>query len=237
MPALKKQNNKRPNTAQPEQVLSSLPRRHFAHHPVTTKRNQLRGMIGPRLLLIRVTSFSGRQPNAMWRLRARMPHTHGALMTRFQTQSFPSFLGRSDSLCGSSVICRLFRMSFPPRLGDPAPFVEESPDNDHIEVEDTPGHPDPVNFDVGGEVLPSSDSVLVDRPVVGDDLGTITPFATFFSLVSVVVHCLYLSSISLNALFKSSVDVTFTSTTTFRHSSPGSLLNHTRSGFSFAPAT
>ena len=67
--------------------------------------------------------------------------------------------------------------------------------------------------------------------------GTITAIATFVSLVSLVVHSRYLSSFSLKALFILSVDVTFTSTTTFFELSPESLLGHTRSGFSLAPLT
>ena len=76
----------------------------------------------------------------------------------------------------------------------------------------------------------------MDRLVVGDDEGHHPALATFFSRVSLVAHSWYFSSFSLNALFESSVDVTFTSTTTFLQS-PASRRSHTRSGFSLAPGT
>ena len=40
---------------------------------------QLRWQIGPRISWNRVSPSSGRQPNAVWRWRARRPHTHSAL--------------------------------------------------------------------------------------------------------------------------------------------------------------
>ena len=57
-------------------------------------------------------------------------------------------------------------------------------------------------------------------------MGTITAFTTFVSLVSCVAHSRYLSSFSLKASFILSVDVTFTSTTTFRQASSVSSQPH-----------
>ena len=106
-------------------------------------------------------------------------------------------------------------MLFPPNIGDPAALIEELPDDDNIVPQDALGHPHPVDLDVQGEVLPSSDRVPMDGPIVGDDEGHINTWTTFFSRVSLVVHSRFLSSFSLKASFILSVDVTFTTKTTF----------------------
>ena len=64
-----------------------------------------------------------------------------------------------------------------------------------------------------------------------------TTITALSSRVSLVAQSWYFSSFSLQASFILSVDVIFTSTTNFRHSSPETRRGHTRSGFSFAPAT
>ena len=115
------------------------------------------------------------------------------------------------------VVRKLLRVLLPPGLRDPTPFVEEFAHNHHIVADDVLGHSYPVDSDVGCDVFPPFDRLLVDAPSWEMMRGTITAFQTFFSRVSCTFHVLYVSSFSLNALAISSDDVTLTSTTTFLH--------------------
>ena len=65
-------------------------------------------------------------------------------------------------------VFHFFGVLLPPRFGHPAAFVEELSNDDDIEPRDPLGHPHPVDFDVGREVFPAPDGVIVDRPIVGD---------------------------------------------------------------------
>ena len=56
-------------------------------------------------------------------------------------------------------------------FGHSAFFVEEPPNDEHIVPQDALGHPHPVHFEVGCKSFPKSDTVIVDRPVMGDDEG------------------------------------------------------------------
>ena len=61
----------------PNSLFSRLVREFTVLKQITT--TQLRWQIGPRISWNRVSPSSGRQPNAVWRWRARRPHTHSAL--------------------------------------------------------------------------------------------------------------------------------------------------------------
>ena len=110
--------------------------------------------------------FSRRQPNVMWRWRARRPHTHGVLRNPIKVQSRHPFLGCRDSFWWalSFLGCR-FRVFSSPRLGDPAPLVEELAHDDDVVAYDALPHPYPVHLDVRSKVPPSPDGVDVDSPI------------------------------------------------------------------------
>ena len=164
--------------------------------------------------------------------------THSVHRISVKAHQFTTFGCRQHSFRGSfSFILSLHGVLIPPGLRDPASFVEELPDYDHIIASDALGHSHPVDLDVGCEVLPPLHRGPVDSTIMGDGGGTITAFTTFFSIVSFVANSLYLTSFFLTALFMLLVDVTFTATTTFLQSPPASRRSHARSGFSLAPAT
>ena len=88
--------------------------------------------------------FRGRQPNAVWRWRARRPHTHSALRNRLKVQGLPSLFGsRNSSRRTFRLICTLFWVLSSPRLRGPAALVEELPHKDNVIPQDTLGNPHP----------------------------------------------------------------------------------------------
>ena len=137
-----------------------------------TQHVQLLWLIGPLILFIWVSPFSGRQPNAAWRWRARMPHTHSTLMDMVKIQQFSSLFGRRNSLRRVFMFfIKLVLMLLSPSLRAPASLVEEFPIYHDVVPEHALGHPHPVESDVCCKILPKFNTVLVDRPIVGDDEG------------------------------------------------------------------
>ena len=135
------------------------------------------------------------------------------------------------------IILKSIRVLSPPCLGDPASFIEDFSDYQHVVPEHALCHSDPVDLDVGAKSFHRLTESLWTAPSWEMTRGTITALATFFSRVSRVAHSRYFSSFSLKDSFSLSVDVIFTSTTTFFHSPTESRRSHTRSGFNLAPAT
>ena len=113
------------------------------------RQTQLRWQIGPRISRNRVSPFSGRQPNAVWRWRARRPHTHSALSYIVEFQQGPPLLCTCHSFWRAIWFFTLFRLHSSPRLGGPAAFIEEPPHDDDIVAEHALCHSHPVNLDVG----------------------------------------------------------------------------------------
>ena len=186
----------------------------------------------------RVSPSSGCQPSAVGRWRAQGPHTHSALRILVKMYKFSSFFSGRNSLGGPIIsVLTVLWMVFSPGFRDPAPLVEELPHDDDVVAYHALGHSHPVDFDVWCKVLPSFDCVSIDCHIVGDDEGHHHCLSHLFSLVSLVAHSRYFSSFSLKALLILSVDVIFTSTTTFFHSPPDTRRSHTRSGFSLAPVS
>ena len=143
-------------------------------------------------------------------------HTYSALRVMAKIQLFSSLFGCGNSQWSTfKFIFQFLWVLLLPCFRHPASLVEESPDNRHIVSQDALGHSHSVERGVWSEVLPSPDRVLVDGPSWDMMRGTITTFETFFSQVSRVAHSRYLSSFSRKASFSLSVNVTFTSTTTF----------------------
>ena len=111
----------------------------------------------------------------MWRWRARGPHTHSAPCFTFQTQLLSSLIDCRHSFRWSfGYFFKLFRVLLSPGLRDPAALVEEFSDDHNVEAKAILGHPHPVHFDAGREVLPAPDCVAVNCLIVGDDEGTRT---------------------------------------------------------------
>ena len=142
--------------------------------------------------------------------------THNTLGTWFQVESLSSFFGGGSSFSGSfGFIFDLFGVLSPPGLRDPASLVEEPPNDDNVVAQDVLGHPHLVDSDVGSGVFHRQTVSRLTATSLEMMRGTITAITTFFSLVSLVAHSRYFSSFSLKASFSLSVDVIFTSTTTF----------------------
>ena len=86
-------------------------------------------------------------------------------------QPFSSLLGCSNSFRWAfRLALNFFWVFLSPRLRHPAAFVEELANDDDVVAKDILGHLHPVDLDVWREILPPSDRVLVDGPVVGGSL-------------------------------------------------------------------
>ena len=94
--------------------------------------------------------------------------THSALRFLVQLKESYSFIDRWNSFWRTFRVIELFWVPFLPSLGDPATLIEVFSHDDNIVAQDALGHPHPVNFDVGGKIIPSPGGVLVDCSVVGD---------------------------------------------------------------------
>ena len=141
----------------------------------------------------------------MWRWRARRPHTHGILRNLFKVQGLHSLFCWSNSFRGL-IGFKITKVFFSPPFGDPTSLIEEPPNNSHIVAQHILGHPDSVDLDVWGKVLPSLDCVFVEAPSWEMMRGTITAIATLLSRVSFVAHTRYFSSFSLKESFVLHVD-------------------------------
>ena len=115
---------------------------------------QLSRLIGPLVLFARVSPSSRRQPGAGWWWRARRPHTHSTNRDSVKARHFSSLCSHGDSLwLAFWLLLKLLWVVLPPRLGDPAPLVEELANDHNIVAEHVLGHPHPVDLDVWREVF------------------------------------------------------------------------------------